>query len=195
MFRSMARRTYRALLILYPVKFRREFQADLLLIFDDLIADRGVVAATTRTSVDLVVTVPRYRLEAVMNTSTADRTLGVGVVALPTLGLCAVLLGTPWLGAAFFAAGLILALAGGGRLARSIRTAPPSQRTRRLRGSAACLAVFVAATVGWLIVVGDEEASTLGLLGTSMTAMVALGGTAALLVAGLLTPRSELPSR
>lgn len=177
--------------MLYPTEFRHEFGADMLLHFDDLIVDRGVVAATTRTSVDLVVTVPRYQLEAVMNTSSVDRTLGTLVVALPVLGVCTVLFGSPWAGAALVAAGVILALAGRDRLARSIRTAPPSQRARRLRGSAVSFAVFVTAYIGFVVVTSDGPANMLGLLVTTLMGVAALGGAVALLAAGLLTPRSE----
>ena len=177
--------------MLYPAEFRHEFGADMLLHFDDLIVNRGAVVATTRTSVDLVVTVPRYHLEAVMNTSSVDRMLGTVVVALPVLGVSSILFGSPWAGAALIGAGVILALASRGRLARSIRTAPPSQRARRLRGSAVSFAVLVTAYIGFVVVTSDEPVSMLGLLVTTLIGVAALGGAAALLVAGLLTPKSE----
>lgn len=93
-------------------------------------------------------------------------------------------------GAALLVAAMILLLAVRGRLARSIRTAPPSQRARRLRGSAISAAVFIAATAGYFVVIWDEEASTLGLLGTSLTALAALVAAIVLLGAGLLTSRT-----
>ena len=58
---------YRRLLHLYPPSFRRRYGADLVQHFSDLVADRGVREAWARTSVDLIVTVPRHRMETVMD--------------------------------------------------------------------------------------------------------------------------------
>ena len=67
MFAPLIRRGYQLLIPLYPAAFRREFGGDMLLLFDSLVADRGILAATSRTSLDLIVTVPRYRLETVIS--------------------------------------------------------------------------------------------------------------------------------
>ncbi len=191
MYASIVRRTYRILIGLYPAQFRREFGPDLLLVFDELLVDRGVVTATTRTSVDLIVTVPRYRLEAVMSTANSDRTLSFIAFALPTLGLVALLSGLPWVGLVMIAVGVLLALVGGGRIARSIRTAAPAQRARRLRASGLCALLFLVCVGGYAFVISDDSASSLGLLITSVPGTIALVGAVVLLIAGLLTPRAE----
>src|SRR4051794_6080102 len=58
-------RTYRALLVLYPRSFRREYRESMLQLFGDCVRDRGA-RAWLRTVPDLVRTVPALRLEAVM---------------------------------------------------------------------------------------------------------------------------------
>src|SRR3954451_19322448 len=58
-------RTYRALLVLYPRSFRREYRESMLQLFGDCVRDRGG-KAWLRTVPDLVRTVPALRLEAVM---------------------------------------------------------------------------------------------------------------------------------
>src|SRR4051794_11732952 len=108
MFAAVARRAYRWLLVLYPPEFRQEFAADLVLAYDDLVRDRGMLAATSRTSLDLIVTIPRYQLEAAMTTSHADRILGTVVTGLPMVGISAVLMGNPWVGGGLIAAGIAL---------------------------------------------------------------------------------------
>ena len=69
-----------------PLAFRREFGDDMLLLFDSLVADRGILAATSRTSLDLIVTVPRYRLETVMTDSRATQVLTATIAGLLVLG-------------------------------------------------------------------------------------------------------------
>lgn len=57
---------YRRALGLYPRRFREEFGDDLILFYDDLVADLGSKRAARRALRDLISTVPRYRLEALM---------------------------------------------------------------------------------------------------------------------------------
>ena len=199
MLASLVRRTYRGLIALYPAELRREHGEDMELVFDELIADRGVLVATTRTTIDLIVTVPRYRLEAVMTKAHATRTLNVAIAGLLALGAFgATALGTDglgmWICAGMILAGLALAIANRGRLARSIRTANPSQRSHRLRLAALNAGIFAASVVAYGIVIWDEEASTAGLLIPSLLGTIALVGAVGFLLAGLLTPRTANPA-
>ena len=199
MLASLACRTYHRMIALYPNELRRQYGEDMEFVFNELIADRGVLAATTRTTIDLIVTVPRYRLEAVMSKTHATRTLNVAIAGLLALGAFgATALGTDGLGTWIFAGmiltGLGLAIANRGRLARSIRTANPSQRSHRLRLAALNAGVFAASVVAYLIVVWDEEASTPGLLIPSLLGTVALVGAIGFLLAGLFTPRTPNPA-
>ena len=195
MLASLVRRTYRRMIALYPNELRREHGDDMEFVFNELIADRGLLTATTRTTIDLIVTVPRYRLEAVMTKTHATRTLNVTIAALLALGAFgATALGTDGLGTWIFAgmilAGLALAIANRGRLARSIRTANPSQRSHRLRLAALNAGIFAASVIAYGIVIWDEEASTPGLLIPSLLGTAALVGAVGFLLAGLLSPRT-----
>jgi hypothetical protein len=76
---------YRVLVRLYPADFRRHHGDDLAQLFADLVERDGASAAWRRTVIDLVVTVPRYRLETIMSTRRTTTTL-VGTIALLTAG-------------------------------------------------------------------------------------------------------------
>ena len=125
-----------------------------------------------------------------MTESRATQVLTTAIAGLLVLGVASVGVGLPWLAPVLILAGLGLALANRGRLARSIRTPDSSRRARRLRMSALSAGVFAACVVGYIVVIWDEEASTLGLLLPSLLGTAALGGAVWFLVAGLLTPRS-----
>lgn len=189
---ALARRSYRVLVNLYPASFRREYGEDMVALFEDLVADRGTAAATIRTGVDLLVTVPRYHLEAVMTTSHAAAAHTATLAALPILGVSALMMDLPWwVGATLILAGAALLLANGGRLARSIRTPDSSRRTQRLRMAAVGAAIFTACVLGFLVVTSGETASTLGLLGTALPGVAALVASVGYLLAGLATPRTR----
>lgn len=63
-------RVYRRLLWLYPRDFRDRYADDLVQTLADLSGELGPWRAWRRVSLDLVVTVPRYRLETLMNEQT-----------------------------------------------------------------------------------------------------------------------------
>ena len=191
MFAPLVRRGYQLLIPLYPAAFRREFGGDMLLLVDSLVADRGILAATSRTSLDLIVTVPRYRLETAISDSRATQVLTATIAGLLVLGFISPMAGLPWWPSPLLIlAGLGLTVANRTRLAHAIRTPDSSRRSRRLRLSALSAAVFAAAVVGYGVVIWDETASTLGLLLPSFLGTAALVCSAWFLVAGLLTPRS-----
>lgn len=187
-------KSYRALIRLYPRGFRRHYGEDLVQAFDDLVERDGLARAWSRTALDLLVTVPRYQLEAVMIESQATRVLTAAIAGLLLLGVASVgMMGLVWVGAVLILGGVGLALANRSRLARAIRTTTPdsSQRTHRLRLSALSAGVFVVCVVAYFVVIWDEEASTPGLLIPSLLGMAAFCGAVCFLAAGLLTPRAR----
>jgi hypothetical protein len=178
---------YRSLLRLYPRSFRGHYGDDLVQQFADLVADRGVRAAWARTGVDLIVTVPRYRLESIMNDQHSATTLNVGITLLAVGGVLSVLVGL-YPGLVLLVAALALAVAQRSTLARAIRT-PDSNRRRRRLGIAAVLAlVCVVSLVAYYRLIGDEWT----VRETVLTAIgsITMIGAIIFLIVGLLTPRS-----
>lgn len=147
---------YRRLLALYPRSFRREYAGELVRVFDDLIAHCGPSRAWRRTVVDLLVTVPRYRLESLMSPRRADTTLYSVTAVVSVLAVLGVTTG-------FFAGGVVLALAAvlllfvsGSRLARANRP-PDGRRRRRLLVASGVLAgTWLIATVAMWIELADD---------------------------------------
>ncbi len=168
------------------------------LVFEELIADRGVLAATARTAIDLIVTVPRYRLEAVMTESNTTRALTLAIPGLLGLGAVSALVGgQPLVSAVMVLVAAGLFIANQGRLSRSIRTpaSPPrtadaSARTHRLRLAAFSAGVCGACLIGFMIVTWDGEVSSIALLLPTTVGPIALVAALWFLVTGLLTPRA-----
>jgi hypothetical protein len=89
--------------------------------FTDLVRDRGVRAAWARTCVDLIVTVPRYRLERVMNEQHSLITVNIGITLLALGGVVG------WVtdlypGMVLFVAAVALGVAQRSTLSQAIRT-------------------------------------------------------------------------
>lgn len=117
--RGIGRQTsvYRALLVLYPASFRKEFGRDMVQVFGDRLRHDGHTAATsplrmwTSTLVDLAVTATRLRMEALMKPGPERAPLVVALFLLAGVSLVAanfagVLVGLPL--AVFAVAGLAL---------------------------------------------------------------------------------------
>lgn len=178
---------YRRLLHLYPPSFRRRYGADLVQHFSDLVADRGVRAAWARTSIDLLVTVPRYRLETVMNDQHSATSVSVAIGVLAGAGVLSLLVG---LGPGLVLLAVAVALAAGrrGQLAQALRTPNSNLRRRRLTTAAVLAAVFVVSFTAYMALIGDEWTLRETLLaGVGTPAMIGAVGFG---VAGLLTPKS-----
>ncbi len=59
--------TYRALTRLYPREFRDRYREDRIQHHSDLAHSGGPVAAWSRSGLDLIITIPRYHLERIMD--------------------------------------------------------------------------------------------------------------------------------
>ncbi len=125
---------YRALVQLYPRQFRDHYGDDLVLHFADLVHRDGVIRAWFRTTVDLLVTVPRYRLETIMNPRRSTTGVVLLVAVLSLAGLFGYFAGfTPALLLVVVSIGV--AVAERGRLASSLRASTPSRRRHLLVSS------------------------------------------------------------
>ncbi len=137
---------YRALIRLYPNEFRVHYHDDLVVHFNDLVRRDGPVGAWRRTVVDLLITVPHYRLESVMNTHRTAATFVAIIVTLVVAAIGTVATGFVPLGLVAVVLAGALAFAERSRLARSMRPTAPTDRRRILlwaSGLAACCAMSV----------------------------------------------------
>lgn len=180
---------YRSLVRLYPKDFRDRYGDDLAQHFADLVNERGNGKACARTGIDLIVTLPRYRLENIMTEQHSATTLNIAITILAGAGVMSVLTGL-YPGAVLLIGAVALALGQRSTLARAIRTPDSSRRRRRLATSAILAVVSVASWVSFMRDVGDEVISTASLLIHNAIGVPAMLGAPAFLIAGLLTPKS-----
>jgi hypothetical protein len=184
---SASPQIYRQFVRLYPKAFRDHYGDDLVDHFTDLITQRGHRTAWTRTSIDLAVTIPRYRLESLMTDTHSSTVLNLTIVALAAAGTASVFIGL-YPGLLLALAAVVLAITQRSTLARSIRTLDTNRRGRRLRTAAVLGTIFIASFAAYLLLIGDHwttRETILAIIGNS-----ALVGAIAYLAAGLLTPKS-----
>lgn len=177
------------MLWLYPRDFRRKYRHDLVQNFNDLVEDRGARSAWARTSVDLIVTVPRYRLENIMNEQKSVTTINVALVILSVGGFLALTTDFYPITPVFWIAAIVLAFVQRSSLARAIRTPGTDRRRHRLRIAAVLTVIFVAAVLSYLVDLNDNKISTASLLIHNAIGNTAMIGAIVYLVMGLLTPR------
>lgn len=180
---------YRSLVHLYPSSFRGHYGDDLVQHFADLVADRGAPAAWARTGLDLIVTVPRYRLESVMNEQHSATGLNVAITLLAAGGVMSVLTGL-YPGMVLLAGALALGVAQRSTLARAIRTPDSNRRRRRLATAAILTLVFLASIASFSQAISDDDISSASLLVHNAIGVPAMLGAVVFLIAGLLTPRT-----
>jgi len=176
---------YRSLLRLYPSQFRDRYGDDLLQHHADLVTNRGARAAWTRTGLDLVVTVPRYRLESIMSEQHSATTLNVGIALLAAGGVLSLATGI-YPGMVLFLAAIGLAVAQRTALAKAIRTPDTNRRRRRLTIAAVLGVVTATAYITYLQLIGDTWTIRETLL--SAVGIPTMIAAIVFLVVGLLTP-------
>ncbi len=181
-------RVYRSLVRLYPKEFRLRSGEDLVQHFADLVTDRGAPAAWTRTGVDLIVTIPHYRLENIMTEQHSSTTVHLAITLLAAGGVLSMLTDL-YPGLLLLVAAGVLAFAQRSTLARAIRTPDTNRRRRRLATAAILAVVFLVSFIAYLGLVGDTwtiRDTVLAAIGTP--AMIA---SPIYLIAGLLTPKTD----
>ena len=189
---SASHPVYRSLVRLYPRDFRQRYGEDLVQHFADLITDRGLRAAWTRTGVDLIVTMPRYRLEGIMTEQQTVTTVHLTITLLTAAGVLSFMTdlyaGQGLVGLVLLLAAVVLAMTQRSTLARAIRTPDTNRRRRRLATAAVLALIFAASYIAFVNLIGDSwtlRETLLTAIGTS--AMIAA---AIYLIAGLLTPKT-----
>ena len=148
---------YRGLVRLYPRAFRTDYADDLVQNFIDLLAHHGALRTWWRTAVDLAVTVPRYRLETVMNPRHTDTTLYIATAVVVVAAAVSILTAVFPGGFALLVAAAVLTVVSASRLARSTRP-PDTRRRRHLLIAAAVLgATWLISTAAFWVELGITE--------------------------------------
>jgi hypothetical protein len=182
---------YRSLLRLYPRDFRDRYQDDLVQALTDLSAELGPGRAWRRVILDLVVTVPRYRMEKIMKESQSPAALTWAIVIMACAGFLSVFIGLlP--GVLLLPLAAVVAITQRSKLAQSMDVVDGGLlRRRRLRIAAVLAGSLPVIYLVSLPILGDEWGAD---------AVVAFGlWTAVLIVAvfylvtGLLTPQAPAP--
>jgi hypothetical protein len=132
---------YRGLVRLYPRAFRNDYADDLVQSFADLLAHLGPSRTWRRTAIDLAVTVPRYRLETVMNPRHTDATLYIATAVVIAAAAVSIFTALFPGGFALLVTAAALTVVSASRLARSTRP-PDTQRRRHMLIAAAALAAM-----------------------------------------------------
>jgi hypothetical protein len=187
---SAAHAIYRNLVRLYPREFRQEFGDDVVQHFDDLVAERGLRVAYGRTALDLAVTLPRYRLETIMNERHSATTISIVVGSLAAAGVAGVLTGI-YPGALLLVVAVVVAVTQRSAIARALRAPDADRRRHRLHTAAVLAVVCVTSYVVYLMVIGDTwttRETVLAIIGNA-----AMIGAVGFLAAGLLTPKTSEP--
>ena len=126
-------RVYRSLLLLYPRDFRDRYTDDLVQSLTDLSRELGPRRAWRRVTLDLVVTVPRYRLETLMNDERSSTLLTVAIVVMAVAGIMSVFVGL-YPGVVLVPLAGVVAITQRSKLARSIDAVDGTRlRRKRLR--------------------------------------------------------------
>lgn len=126
-------RVYRSLLLLYPRDFRDRYTDDLVQTLTDLSGELGPRRAWRRVTLDLVVTVPRYRLETVMNDQRSSTLLTMAIMVMAVAGITSVFVGL-YPGVVLVPLAGVVAITQRSKLARSIDAVDGTRlRRKRLR--------------------------------------------------------------
>ena len=182
-------RVYRSLLLLYPRDFRDRYTDDLVQTLTDLSGELGPRRAWCRVALDLVVTVPRYRLETLMSDKRSSTLLTVAITVMAVAGIMSVFVGL-YPGVVLVPLAVIVAITQRSKLARSIDAVDGTRlRRKRLRTAAVLAASLPVIYLVSLPILGDQW-------GTD--AVVAFGLWVGVLIAavcyaiaGISTPKSR----
>lgn len=185
-------RVYRTLTLLYPEAFRDHYRDDLVQAHDDLVISLGPTRAWGRATVDLLITVPRYRLETTMTNRNSNNRVHVAIGTLIVLAAALTL----DIGAAFalipLGLAIVLLVAQRTHLARSLRAPDTDLRRRRLVRSAWLAGLSVLIIAVFIVHVGrhDDWGNSLVLVIYNALFMVAAASSVVYLIAGLATKKS-----
>ena len=184
---------YRALTRLYPPDFRNHYRDDLVQSLTDLTRQRGPGRAWARTTLDLIVTVPRYRMETLMNEQHRANTLTGIIVLLGAIGIISVAMdGFHW-GLLLLPVAIALGITQRSKLARAMDVSNGNNmRRRRLRIATALMASLPVIYLISLPILGESWGLD-AIIAFSLWFIVLIVAVC-YLIAGISTPRSPVTS-
>lgn len=140
-------RLYRSLLLLYPRDFRDRYGDDLVQNLTDLSGELGPRRAWRRATLDLVVTVPRYRMETLMKEAHRSTFLTLAITLTACAGIVLLLVdGGPWglfVSVLLWAVAAVVAITQRSKLARSMDSVDGTRLRRKRLSTAAALALLL----------------------------------------------------
>jgi hypothetical protein len=189
MSRESAHRIYLALTWLYPRDFRDRYRDDLVQIHADLTRESGPVGAWCRTTLDLLVTVPRYRMETLMKESLSPITLAVAIATMAVAGIASVFVTDVRVAVVLLPLAIVLAVTQRSKLARSMHAVNGARMRRKRLTTAAVLAVsLVVIFFAGPLVLGDHWGiDAIALFGLWFVLLIAA---VVYFIAGITTPRT-----
>lgn len=182
-------RAYRVLTLLYPKDFRQRYRDDLVQHHADLLRNAGTARAWTCTSLDLLITVPRYRLEAIMNPKHSTMVLSTVIGLLAVAGVASFLTGLGP-GVLLLVLAVVLAITQRSTLARAIQTPDSDLRRRRLMAAAALAVLSTVTIVVAIADVRNDYSWGLKVILYNVVFFAAAIGAIVTLIVGLLTPKN-----
>ena len=182
-------RVYRSLLMLYPRDFRDRYTDDLVQTFTDLSGELGARRAWRRVTLDLVVTVPRYRLETLMSDERSSTVLTLAITVMAVAGITSVFVGL-YPGVVLVPLAGVVGITQRGKLARSIDVVNGTQlRRKRLRTAAVLAASLPVIYLVSLPILGDDW-GTDAVVGIGLWVGVLIAAVC-YVIAGISTPKAR----
>lgn len=177
--------------MLYPKSFRDEFATDLAQTFSDLVDDDGATKAWRRTIVDIAVSVPRSRLEAIMKSQKSNVVLNTLIVALIAAWFGTLAIG-PIVGLPLLVVVLVLGVSQRSKLARALQPEQPSNlRRSRLMTAGIFGLIAVGSIASWMYHINHyEHLGGATVMLHNLIGLPTMVASICYLIAGLRTPRS-----
>ena len=181
-------RVYRSLLLLYPRDFRDRYADDLVQTLMDLSGELGSRRAWRRVTLDLVVTVPRYRMETLMKEGHSSTVLTVAIVAMACAGIISPFIGLlP--GVVLLPLAAVVAITQRGKLARSMDPVGGTRLRRKRLRIAAVLAVSLPVIYLVSLPILGEQWGTDAVVAFALWVAVLIAAVC-YFIAGISTPKS-----
>ncbi len=185
-------------MLLYPRDFRDRYGDDLVQTLTDLSRELGPRRAWRRATLDLVVTVPRYRMETLMKEEHRSTFLTFAITLMACAGIVFLLVdGGPWglfVSAVLWAVAAVVAITQRSKLARSMDSVDGTRLRRRRLITAAALALLLPVMyVASLYILGDHW-GTDAIVAFSLWFVVLIAAVC-YFIAGITTPKSSAISQ